>query len=96
MEFSIPNKTSGFTPVPLFTNTFLWEILHRDNPGSTYSSFTYLAVLAADDYISVQCHVYFQQSEVFRPTSSIELWSELDVDMDTLCGGTENTHTLPQ
>ena len=55
-----------------------------------------LAVLTAGDYISVQGHVYFQQSEVFRPTSSIELWSELDVDMDTLCGSTENTHTLPQ
>ena len=47
------------------------------------------AVLAAGDYISVQGHVYFQQSEVFRPTSSIELWSEFDVDMDTLCGGKE-------
>ena len=53
------------------------------------------AVLAAGDYISVKGHVYFQQSEVFRPTSSIELWSELDVDMDTLCGGTEKTHTPP-
>ena len=26
-----------------------------------------------------------QQSEVFRQTLSIELWSELDVDMDTQC-----------
>ena len=42
------------------------------------------AVLAAGDYISVQGHVYFKQSEILRPTSSIELWSELD------------THTLPQ
>ena len=40
--------------------------------------------------------MYFKQSEVFKLTLSIELWSELDVDMDTLCGGTENTHTLPQ
>ena len=54
------------------------------------------AVLAAGNYIRVQGYVCSQQSEAFRPTSSIELWSELDVDMDTLCGGTENTHTLPQ
>ncbi len=47
-------------------------------------------------YISVQGYAYIKESDVFRPTSSIELWSKLDIDMDTLCGGTENTHTLPQ